>query len=245
MGIIDHLISAVLISIIPILYTSAGFAGGSAFLAVLLLSGYSPIEASFYGLIFNVVSASASFIRWRRYLERGLVWYVVGSMPLAYVGGQLRISEVWLRLLITALVITSGTLMLLTMGPSRPKSLSPYVRVMVGMLIGLAAGITGIGGGIYLSPFLVFSRDALPKQTAATTTFFILLNSLSGLFGKIVGMNTPSNFNLVIMLVMPMVVLGALIGSFIGANKLRQSSTRKLMGTILIIIGFSILLAGQ
>lgn len=231
--------------LVPVVYTSVGFAGGSAFVAVLLLLGYSSRDASFYGLVFNTLSASTSLIRWRLHLDRGLAWYIVGAVPLAYIGGQVRISDEALRLIMAAAIILSGIAALVTSAQSKSRSIHAILRLLVGGVIGFLSGMTGIGGGVYLSSFLVFSGDALPKQTAATTTLFIMLNSLSGLFGKAVVGNVPTGLDRLILVVFPLIVLGAAVGSYLGSKKLGESSLKKLLGVVLIAIGVSILLLGQ
>ncbi|MEM3808188.1 MAG: TSUP family transporter [Nitrososphaerota archaeon] len=239
---IEQVIIILLLSIITIVYTSAGFSGGSAFVAMLLLLGLKPFEASFYGLLFNAASAAASLLRWRMHLERSMAWYVVGAVPLAFLGGQLRISDYWLRIIITSAIIISGIFIVLT--NVRPRRIKESMKVLVGAIIGLLAGITGIGGGIYLSPFLFFSGEASPKQIAATTTVFILLNSSSGLLGKVLASNSPTNLNMLILLMLPFIIFGASIGSFLGSKRLRQDMVKRLMGMLLIVIGVLILVLG-
>lgn len=241
---IEQLIIILVFAIIPLIYTSAGFAGGSAFVAMLLLLGLSPLEASFYGLLFNAFSASASLLRWRVHFERSMAWYVVGGIPLAFLGGQIRISDYWLRIIISGAIIVSGMLIVLTPLSLRPRRIKEPLKILVGAVLGLLAGITGIGGGIYLSPFLVFSGEASPKQTAATTTVFIFLNSFSGLLGKVLASNSPANLDILVLSILPFIILGASIGSFLGSKRLGQDIVKRLMGMVLIVIGFLILVLG-
>ena len=245
MGILDQFIVWLLMFVVPVLYTSVGFAGGSAFVAMLLLLGYSPGDASFYGLAFNSISAATSLVRWRIHFERSLAWYLVGAVPLAYIGGQLRIYEETLRIIMGGAIILSGTAALVATAPLRTRSINAAARVLVGGAIGFLAGMTGIGGGIYLSPFIILSGEALPKQTAATTTLFILLNSLSGLLGKSLAGNVPKSPSQVVLVLLPLIVLGASLGSYLGSKRLRQDTVKKILGILLIVIGSSVLLLGQ
>jgi uncharacterized membrane protein YfcA len=115
-----------------IIHLCVGLAGGSAFVAVLLLLGCPPGEASFYGLAFNSISAATSLVRWSIHFERSLAWYLVGAIPLAYLGGQLRIYEETPRIIMGGAIILSGIAALLANAPLKTRSINAAPRILVG-----------------------------------------------------------------------------------------------------------------
>lgn len=113
------------------------------------------------------------------------------------------------------------------------------LKIVLGAMIGAVAGLTGIGGGVYLAPLLLLAGVAKPKTTAAMTTTFILLNSLSGILARVprLGALIP-NYSLV--LAVPMVVVAAQFSSYLGSRRLSQFNVRRAIGVVLITVGIYI-----
>ncbi len=237
------LLAVFLLGAAAVLYTMGGFAGGSFFLAILLLSGTPVAQASLYVLIMNLFSASSSLLRWKPHASRELLWFLVGSLPAAFLGGLVQVSNSTLKAMIGILLAVGGATLLFSAAKVRRAKLKIPVRVAIGAAIGLAAGLTGIGGGIYLAPVLVFLGAAKPKTIASTTTVFILLNSVSGLLARAPKLATLS-INPLFMMAIPAVFIAAQIGSYIGSHRFSQKNVRLTIGAILVAIGTYFSLGG-
>ncbi len=223
-------------------YTMAGFAGGSLFTALLLLVNLGAGQAAFGGLIFNVFSATSSLTRWKVHIERGFLWFIAGSVPAAFLGGLLVLPDVILRILMGTVIAVGGLTLMLATYPLRVITMSSFLKVVVGAIIGMVAGLTGIGGGVYLAPVLILAGMAKPKTTAATTTIFILLNSISGVVARVPRMSGLIASPLILIAV-PVVLVAAQIGGYIGSRRLTQTNVRRIMGAVLITVGMYIALA--
>jgi uncharacterized membrane protein YfcA len=112
-------------------------------------------------------------------------------------------------------------------------------KFLIGALVGLAAGLTGIGGGIYLAPVLILAGMAKPKAAAATTTIFILLNSISGILARIPRMG-PLLSNPLLLISLPVVIVAAQFGSYVGSRRLTETNVRRVIGVGLIAVGLYI-----
>lgn len=230
---------AVITSIAVLIYTMGGFGGGSIFLAILIFSGVIPSQAAIGSLLFNIFSTGMSFTRWRRYLEKRFLLLLLGSVPLAFIGGimSFSISEHLLKIVMGLVISSSGFFTLFFSRPLANLRVNLIHIIFIGGLVGFLAGLTGIGGGVYLAPILLLSGISNPKTTAATTTFFIFSNSLSGLIARINRVVPAISENQIITILVPVVVLMAFIGGHIGSRKLSQENVRRVIGVILISIG--------
>jgi uncharacterized membrane protein YfcA len=237
------LLAVTLLGAAAVLYTMGGFAGGSFFLAILLFFGTPVAQASLYVLIMNLFSASSSLFRWKAHASRELLWFLVGSLPAAFLGGLVQLSNGTLKATIGLLLAIGGVTVIFATAKIRRVILKVPVRVAIGAAIGFAAGLTGIGGGIYLAPVLVFLGVGKPKTIAATATVFILLNSVSGLLARTPKLMTLSP-NLLLLAAIPAVFVAAQIGSYIGTRRFSQTNVRRTIGIILVAIGTYFSLGG-
>ncbi|MEW6592488.1 MAG: sulfite exporter TauE/SafE family protein [Candidatus Hadarchaeota archaeon] len=240
---VADLLAAALLGAAAVLYTMGGFAGGSFFLAILLFSGTPVSQAALYVLIMNLFSAGSSLLRWKAHASRELLWFLAGSLPAAFIGGLIPLSNGTLRAIIGLLLAIGGVTVIFSTTKIRRVQLKVPVRVAIGAAIGFVAGLTGIGGGIYLAPVLVFLGVAKPKTIAATTTVFILLNSVSGLLARTTQLAalTP---NLLLVAAIPAVFVAAQVGSYIGSHRFSQANVRRTIGAILVVIGSYFSLGG-
>ncbi|MEM1580599.1 MAG: sulfite exporter TauE/SafE family protein [Nitrososphaerota archaeon] len=236
---LEILFIVIITSIAVLIYTMGGFGGGSIFIAILIFSGVPPSQAAIGGLLFNIFSTGASFTRWKRHLEKKFLLLLLGSVPLAFIGGimSLYISEHVLKIVIGLIVAGSGFFTLFFRRTLANLKVNLIHIIFIGGLVGFLAGLTGIGGGVYLAPILLLSGISNPKTTAATTTFFIFSNSLAGIFSRINKIIPAILENQIIITLIPVVVVAALIGGHIGSRKLSQENVRKIIGIILISIG--------
>jgi len=240
---LEILLVAVVLSLAVVIYTMGGFGGGSVFLAILVLSGLAPSQAAIGSLLFNILSTGMSFTMWRIYLKKKFTLFVVGSIPFSFIGGllSLKISEYILKLVMGLVIAGSGLFTLVSRKPSANVRVNIVHIILIGCLIGFIAGLTGIGGGVYLAPILLLSGVSNPKNTAATTTFFIFSNSLAGLLARTeripLAFQTPTLFILI-----PVVLVSAMVGGHIGSRKLSQENVRRVISVILIGVGLFIII---
>ena len=238
---LDLILTLLLLALTAFFYTMAGFAGGSLFTALLLLTGSTAAPAVLGGLFFNVFSAISSLTRWKVHFEKEFLWFLVGSIPAAFFAGLLVLPDALLRIIMGLVIAIGGATVILATYPLRVLKISRPLKVLLGAFIGLVAGLTGIGGGVYLAPVLILAGIAQPKTTAATTTIFILLNSLSGIAARIPRLGTLTVSPL-LLLAIPVVLIAAQFGGYLGSRRLTQTNVRRVIGAVLIIVGGYIIL---
>lgn len=234
-----------------LLYASVGFGGGSTYNALLSLAGFDYRLLPIVSLCCNVVVVTGSSIRfararvtpWRKALILSLI-----AAPLAFLGGLTPIREaVFLTLLALSLIAAGLALMLPRRdqgdGPSEPHKLARFMPLAVAPL-GYLAGLTGIGGGIFLAPLLHFTRWDQARAIAATTSLFILINSLSGLVGQAMK-GGPGAFAAAFGGALPLliaVVLGGQLGSLLALRWLPEKWLRWLTAALTIWAGARLLI---
>ena len=244
---------AVLIFVAALLYSSVGHAGASGYLAVMGLYGLPQSVMRPAALVLNVFVASIGTYRfWRAgHLQWRLLWpFAALSVPFAFLGGRMRLSDpVYQRVLGIVLLLAAVNLVWQTL-PSRRANVGATkpppipVALLVGAGLGLLAGLTGVGGGIFISPLLILARWADPKKTAGLSVAFILVNSLAGLAGQIHSgqfrpfQTLPYEF----LYWAAAAVMGGLIGSYLGARKLGNNPLRCLLALVLVIAGVKMLI---
>ncbi|BAJ51586.1 conserved hypothetical protein [Candidatus Caldarchaeum subterraneum] len=233
---VSTVVVVVLLGAAAFFYTLGGFAGGSVFIAILLAASVPAGQAALAGLVFNTVSTSSSILRWRIHFSREMLWFVAGSVPMAFVGGLLYVPDELLRRVMGVAILVGGFTVLTATFQLKKVYLGIPARVLVGCGIGLLAGLTGIGGGVYLAPLLIMLDIANPKTTAATTTTLILLNSLAGILARLPRLPTLLP-NPVILAAISLIILTAQLGSYTGAKLFSQKTVRRVIALILISIG--------
>ncbi len=222
-----------------LLYSSVGHAGASAYLAAMALVGVAPDTMRPTALALNVFVASIVVVRFSRagHLPwRQLVPLVIGSIPMAFVGGLIDLPGEVYRPVVGA-VLLAGAARLATARTDEALESDaggvPWVTgVASGAGIGLLAGLTGTGGGIFLTPLLVLAGWTRTKDAAGLSGAFILANSVSGLVGLATGgVSLPSAIPLWI----AVVAAGGLIGSWLGAGRFSILGLRRVLAGVLVI----------
>jgi uncharacterized membrane protein YfcA len=239
-------ILAGLFAVVAALYGSVGHGGASGYLAMMALVGVAPAVMKPTALVLNlVVSATAGwqFARSGHFSWRLLWPFIAGSIPFAFVGGGLAVSDRVYHVLVgVALVAAAGRLALdmksrADLTPSRPPK---AVAVGVGAGLGLLSGVTGVGGGIYLSPVLLFMGWATTKQTAGVAAAFIFFNSAAGLAGNLASVKTiPAALPLWLLAVF----VGGFIGSGLGADRFSPLTFRRVLAAVLLFAAWKLVLA--
>lgn len=223
-----------------VLFSSVGHGGASLYIALLTLAQLVPSEVRPIALGLNIVVAGIGAARFLRagHFDVRLFWpLAIGGVPAAFLTSQIHVSrEVFEPLLATALGLAALRYLVF---PS-PNAASTPVRVSLpvlglsGALLGSLAGLTGIGGGVYLSPLLIFMQWADPKRAAGIAACFILSNSLAGLTGtalKPAGLDPIFTIEFCVLAIT--VALGGWLGAGLGARKWNPQMILRALGLIL------------
>jgi len=231
---------------ISLLSAMVGHAGASAYLATMVIAGMAPAEMKPIALLLNIVVAS---IATTIYLRRGcfswnVFWpFAITSVPFAFLGGTLPIHGalykilVGLALIFTALRFSFGVKQIqANSNSSRPPS--RILALLVGSGLGLLSGMTGIGGGVFLSPLLLTFRWSAPRKTSGIAAAFILLNSISGLLGHGLATHSlPPHMGLWALVV----ACGGCFGAALGSGSLPVRQIYYALSLLLLIAGIKLI----
>lgn len=184
---------SILFLVTAIAYSSVGFGGGSTYLALLLIWGTPYFIFPIIALSCNIIVVlgnSINYIKAGNLNFRLLFPYLIGSVPLAYIGGSLPIEKKLFEILLFFVLLTAGTLLLLnfksyTNNQTDYKKIPLPFSILIGGIIGFISGVVGIGGGIFLSPILYLIKAGKPKFITTVASLFILINSISGIIGQL------------------------------------------------------------
>jgi uncharacterized membrane protein YfcA len=233
--------------VIAVLYSSIGHGGASGYLALFALFGLTAPTIAPIALILNILVASASFWRYRaadHFSFKMLLPFVVLSVPAAFVGGAFEISRHLFTLVLGAALMVSAIRILIVLphewGISEPPGRTLWrAGLPIGAALGLISGMTGIGGGVFLSPVLIFMRWATVKRSAALASAFIVLNSVSGLTGQL----TRVSISLSVVLPLALVVtFGGVVGAYAGAERFKAKWLQVILSVILFSAGLKLLI---
>jgi uncharacterized protein len=244
------LILAVLIFVAATLYSSVGQGGTSGYLAAMALVGVSPVVMRPTALSLSVLVSAIGTVRFHRagHLYWPVLWpFLVGSVPLAAVGGALRLPDsIYSPIVGLLLLIAASTLVWRV--PDRgeaerranPQPRIPLVRAIVaGAVIGLVSGLTGVGGGLLLSPLLLLTGWAEIRQTAGVSVAFILVNAMVALSTNLASMGTlPA--------ALPIwgvaAVVGGVVGTELGTRRLKGRTMRFILAGVLALSGLKLII---
>jgi uncharacterized membrane protein YfcA len=226
------------VGVIAFLYSSVGHAGASGYIAIMTLWGLAPTVIRPTALVLNILVAFiGAFQFWRAgHFAWRLFWpFAVLSIPAAYLGGYLQPSASVLRILIGLVLLFSAARLIFRRGdPPEVVSPSRPTAIGVGAGIGFLSGLTGTGGGIFLTPLLLFFRWAHIRQAAAVSALFILVNSISGLTGYFTANQSVPWLGMVLA---PAAVIGGVLGSHLGSRHFPVRTISILLATVLVIAG--------
>jgi uncharacterized protein len=230
------------IALIAFLYSSVGHAGASGYIATMTLFGLAPTIIRPTALVLNIlVAIIGSFQFWRAgHFSWRLFWpFALLSIPAAYVGGYLQPSASVLRILIgLVLLFSAARLMFRKNDPAQTNRPGKPVAIGVGAGLGLLSGLTGTGGGIFLTPLLLFCRWARIKQAAAVSALFILVNSIGGLVGYFSAKHSIPSLG--VYLAVP-AIIGGTVGSYLGSRRLPPRGIAMFLAVVLTIAGVKLI----
>lgn len=229
-----------LIFAVALLYSSVGHAGASGYLAAMALMGVSASVMKPAALVLNIIVASIATVRF--YQAGCFSWptlwpFIIGAIPLSFVGGAIQLPShiykpvVGCVLLFAALRLVNSAVK----GQSAATKQAPiWAAIVSGAIIGLLAGLTGTGGGIFLSPLLLFLGWAEIRETAGVTAAFVLVNSIAGLAGNLASVKyLPSEIGVLAIAA----AVGGIIGSELGSRRLAPVTLRYLLAAVLFVAG--------
>ncbi len=224
------------------LYSSVGHGGASGYLAAMALFGLAPFFMKPAALAMNIAVAGLVFHRLRRagYFDARLFWpFALGSIPLAFVGGALTLPGGLYKILVAvALLVAAARLLWQTQDHEASSTPNIWIALGSGAGLGLLSGLTGVGGGIFLSPLLLLLRWANMRATAALSAAFILVNSIAALAGHAtVAVAWPAQLPLLVLAALA----GAVIGSELAVRRLAPLTLRRVLGVVLVIAGAKLL----
>lgn len=233
-----------LVVIAAALYSSVGHGGASGYLAAMAFVGLPPAAMKPAALTMNI--GVAGLVLWRLARAGHFDWrlflpFALGSIPMAVLGGGYTLSEALYRYLVAGALLVAAARLFMEPRDTPPRSRPPvWLAVAIGALLGWLSGLTGVGGGIFLSPVLLFLRWTSMRNNAAIAAAFILVNSLAGLLGyATAGHAWPAGI--------PALVVAALIGGVVGSElalrRLAPVQLKKLLAVVLVIAGGKMLLS--
>lgn len=216
-----------------------GHGGASGYLAAMALVGVLPAVMRPTALVLNVAVASIAAVHFARagHFSLRLLWpFALGSIPLAFIGGVVQLpGSAYKALVGIILVIAAMRLWVEAVAKSEQRRPLPVVAAIIaGAGIGLLSGLTGTGGGIFLSPLLLFTGWSATRESGGVSAAFILVNSLAGLAGNLAATQTlPA--------AMPWWVLavaaGGMIGSTLGSRRVQPRTFRRVLAVVLLMAG--------
>lgn len=232
-----------------ILYSSVGHAGASAYLAAMGLVGVAPETMRPTALALNILVASIVTVRFHlagQVAWRAVLPFVMGSIPMAFIGGGMTLpAGIYKPLAGVVLLIAAGRLAWTSGQAAAGEHPSPRVplvpAVAIGGVIGLLSGLVGTGGGIFLTPLLLFAGWSGARAAAGISAAFILANSIAGLLGNVAAVaSLPSGLPLWL----AAVAAGGLVGAEAGARRLGTVGLRRALAIVLVVAGLKLLFIG-
>lgn len=234
------------IFLMAVVYSLVGHGGASGYIAIMALLGFAPTIIRPTALVLNIVVslvAAVAFLRARHFSWR-LFWpFAAMAIPCSYLGGSLLLPPYLYRPLIGVLLLLAALSLL---RKKDDDALDPAVRpplvlaLLLGGLLGLLSGLSGVGGGIFLSPLLLLLNWGKAREVAGVSALFILCNSLAGLAGHL---HTTAHLPVFIPLIVAIALFGGTLGSFYGSSRLRAPVIIKALSLVLVIAGMKMMLS--
>jgi uncharacterized membrane protein YfcA len=240
------LLVAALFFVVAVLYSTVGHAGASGYLAVMGLVGLAPEVMRPTALLLNI--AVASFTTWRfreaRFFDaKALAPFVAGSLPCAFIGGTIKLPSALYQGVVGAVLLISACVLVWRaysprfQGGERPVKIAVVPAVAIGAGIGLLSGLTGTGGGIFLSPLILLLGWAGPKATAGISAPFIMVNSIAGLAGSSFAAHDLPE---AMFFFVGCALAGAFVGTWLGIRKLQPRALIVTLAVVMAIAGMKL-----
>lgn len=235
-----------LLFFVAFLYASVGHGGASGYLALMAIFSIAPEVMKPTALLLNLFVSLTSFIQF--YRGKHFIWKIflplaLASVPMAFIGGMLVMdATIYKKLLGLFLLIPVARFLFFANTPSDElKNSNTGISLLIGAGIGFLSGLIGIGGGIILSPILLFLKWTDQKQTAAISALFIFVNSSSGLAGQF---TRGIVFNADMIWYVVIAFAGGLLGAYFGALKFKQTILKNVLAVVLLLAVYKLLFTG-
>jgi uncharacterized membrane protein YfcA len=224
-----------------ILYSAVGHGGGSGYLAAMAICAVSPAIMKPTALTLNILVATIATIHYYRagcFSWKLFIWFAVGAVPFAFLGGKMTLPDQIYKQIVGVILLYAAFRLIF-----KPKNAvveeviqTPSIPIMIGIgiLIGFLSGLTGVGGGIFLSPLILLMGWGATREISGVSAMFILVNSVAGLLGKLSSLN---DLPAALPYWMIAAAIGGWIGSNYGAKQLNINILQKILGIVLVIAG--------
>jgi uncharacterized membrane protein YfcA len=235
--------------VISIIYSTVGFGGGSSYSAVLSLTEIPFVEVRAISLLCNIVvvfNSTIKFIESKLLNWKKVLPLVLFSVPFAFFGGYIKINHsifhlvLGFSLVISAILMLFGKFFIIKVRDDFNYDYSFVKNALIGGFIGFISGMVGIGGGVFLAPFLHLTKWDSPRRIVAISSFFILLNSISGLTGQMFNPQFNINIPLTIVLVFT-VFIGGFIGVGLSLKKINIQNIKRITALLITIVGIKLI----
>jgi uncharacterized protein len=242
----ETVLLTLLILVAALLYASVGHAGASGYLAAMALFNLAPDVMKPTALVLNLVVASVGTVRYARAgcFAWNIFWpFAALSIPFAFLGGKLTLPVPAYRIILGVVLLFAAWRLAFKQSAHAPAALKPIVlplAMALGAAIGLLSGLTGVGGGIFLSPLLLLLGWADVRKTAGVSVTFILVNSAAGLLGHLESVKSLPHE---IVWWAPAALIGGLVGAELGSRRLTPLVMRRMLAVVLVIAGLKMLLS--
>lgn len=226
-----------LLFIVSFLYAGVGHGGASGYLALMALYGFLPAEMKPTALVLNIMVSSIAFMQFYKaeHFRWQLCWpFIITSIPMAFIGGLVTIPTTYYKIILGVMLLFA-VIRILGIGTKDNQFIKPVNKLtalILGGGIGLISGLIGIGGGILLSPVLIFLKWGNLKEIAAVSAFFILVNSLSGLLGM---QFSGIVWNAQMPQMIAVAFVGGALGAYYGAVKFNYLVVRNVLALVLLV----------
>ena len=226
-----------------ILFSSVGHGGASGYIAILALFSLAPAAFKPTALVLNILVSAIATIYFSRagHFSWHLFWpFAATSIPFSFLGGYLRLPTHVYQPLVGIVLLASAYRLFPRKDRETTEGLRPSIAaaLMVGAVLGFLSGLTGVGGGIFLSPLLLLLGWARVKEVSAVAALFILVNSTAGLLGHIGSLQAMPRY---VPVLAAAALAGGITGSFLGSSRIPASGIVRALSVVLIIAGFKLL----
>jgi hypothetical protein len=231
------------IGMVALLYASVGHGGASGYIAIMALASLPATEIKPTALVLNILVSAIALFQFSRagYFNWRTFWpFALTSIPCSFIGGMMKLPPHMLKTFLGIVLLYSALRLLSKQGMGeKPVTHPRYILAMaIGAVLGFMSGLTGVGGGIFLSPLLLLFGWAGMRETAGISALFILLNSAAGLMGHLASLGNVPGFA-------PWLAVSAMasgcVGSYLGSRRLPLTTIRYLLSVVLFIAGIKLI----
>lgn len=231
------------VALVALLYASVGHGGASGYIAVMALAALPTTSIKPTALVLNILVSAIALLQFSRagHFNWRTFWpFALTSVPCSFIGGMVHLPPHLLKPLLGVVLLFSTWRLLLRQGGNEAEANPPHIALamVIGALLGFLSGLTGVGGGIFLSPLLLLLGWAKVREAAGISALFILLNSAAGLSGHLASLGNIPDFAPWLALC---AIVGGAVGAHLGSRHLPLTAIRYLLSVVLLIAGIKLI----